>query len=150
MPEVNSEVSDSINNLQDIISGKLCPYCLCGTELVSDKEIYGPNSTYGGRYYRCLNNHDHYVGCYNSSTKSLGRVADKTLRDLKHQGHEIFDPLWKNRPKIFPSRYKAYYWLSKQMGLERDLTHFGMFDEAQCRLAISIIDRFKAKLTLGE
>ena len=128
------------NYLDPVLAGQVCPYCNCPTELVSDKEIYGPNSQYGGKYYRCVKNHDHYVGCHAYSTLALGRVADKTLRELKHQGHELFDPLWKN--KVFSSRPKAYYWLSKQMGIRRDLTHFGMFDEEQCRMAISIITNF--------
>ena len=32
-----------------IISGKWCPYCDCETELVTDKDIYRPESIYGGR-----------------------------------------------------------------------------------------------------
>ena len=131
---------------KEVLSGKRCPYCNCATELVSDKEIYGPNSTYGGKYYRCIKNHDQYVGCYSGTERALGRVADKTLRDLKHKGHEIFDPLWKGKPKTFTSRQKAYNWLSKQMGIERDLTHFGMFDETQCRMAICIINSLKNDL----
>lgn len=140
-------ITQKYNHLDPILAGQVCPYCNCTTELVSDKEIYGPNSQYGGKYYRCIKNHDHYVGCYSYSELALGRVADKTLRELKHQGHEVFDPLWKNKPKVFSSRQKAYYWLSEQMGIERYLTHFGMFDEEQCRMAISIITNFKNSLS---
>lgn len=39
-------------SIKEVLSGKRCPYCNCATELVSDKEIYGPNYTYGGKYYR--------------------------------------------------------------------------------------------------
>lgn len=128
-----------------ILTGSLCPYCHCKSELVSDKEIYGPNSTYGGLYYRCINNYDHYVGCHEGTQTSLGRIADKRLRELKRSGHELFDPLWRNKPKVFSSRQKAYYWFSKHMGItDRKLTHFGMFDETQSLKAIAIINEFKA------
>ena len=129
-----------------IISGEICPYCDCGTELVTDKDIYGPLSTFGGNFYRCLINHDHYVGCHEGSKKSYGRIADKKLRELKHKGHEIFDPLWKNKPKVFRSRATAYYWLSKRMNIHRNYTHFGFFDEEQCIEAINIIENFIKKL----
>lgn len=134
----------AFDKLIDVLSGQFCPYCQCETELVSDKEIYGPNSMFGGLFYRCVNNYDHYVGCHEGTKCSLGRVADKKLRDLKRKCHEIFDPLWKNKPQVFSSRHKAYYWLSKQMGIaDRNFGHFGMFNENQCEQAISIIENFK-------
>ena len=39
--EVNSMNKDS---LTPELRGEVCPYCKCETELVSDKEIYGPDS----------------------------------------------------------------------------------------------------------
>ena len=53
-----------MNDFQEIIKDEICPYCNYKTELVSDKEIYGPDSEYGGMYYRCTKNKDHYVGTY--------------------------------------------------------------------------------------
>ena len=121
----------------DIISGKICWYCECPTELVSDKEIYGPDSTYGGKYYRCLKDADHYVGTYSDNETSLGRVANKQLRVWKRNGHNAFDPLWKSKERKFLSQKLAYQWLSEVMGLDISLTHFGMFTEEQCREAIN-------------
>ncbi len=114
----------------EINLGKYCSYCNCEIELVSDKEIYGSSSKYGGMYYRCVKNNDHYVGTYSDNTTSLGRVANKTLRSLKMQGHRSFNPLWKGKSKFFKSRSKAYTWLAKKIDIS--ITHFGMFTEEQC------------------
>lgn len=126
------------NSLVEKINGKICWYCNCPTELVSDKDIYGPNSNFGGMYYRCILNKDHYVGTYSDNITSLGRTADKQLRKLKSKGHKIFDPLWQGEPKFFESQPKAYDWLSEKMELELKYTHFGMFTAEQCQKAIDI------------
>jgi len=123
------------NNLQ-ILSGKTCPYCNCKTQLVSDKEIYGKDSNYGGMYYQCMLDKDHYVGTYSDNITSLGRIANRELREFKMRGHRVFDPLWKGNYKYFSSRPKAYKWLSKKMKIDIDKTHFGMFDINQCEEAI--------------
>ena len=70
---------------------------------------------------------NHYVGTYGDNVTALGRLADAELRVLKSEGHAVFDPLWKER-KIFKSRKRPYEWLSKEMNLPIELTHFGMFD----------------------
>ncbi len=129
--------------IQKIINGEICPYCNCETELVSDKEIYGPNSNYGGKYYRCLNDKDHYVGTYSNNQKSLGRVANKELRQWKMRGHKTFDPLWNTDNSIFEKQQDAYSWLSEQMKLEMKYTHFGMFTIKQCQDAIKYCQELK-------
>lgn len=59
------------------------------------------------KYYVCIKNNDHYVGTYSDNTTSLGRLADKELRNFKNQGHNIFDPLWKNKSH-FKNQKEAY------------------------------------------
>jgi len=125
-----------MTNEDKILKGEICPYCNCKTELVSDKVIYGEDSNYGGMYYQCSLDKDHYVGTYSDNTTSLGRIANRELRKLKMQGHKAFDPLWKVSPKYFSSRPKAYKWLSKKMAIDIDKTHFGMFDNQQCMDAV--------------
>ncbi|HMN32143.1 MAG TPA: zinc-finger-containing protein [Chitinophagaceae bacterium] len=135
-----------MNNFEDIISGKICPYCNCETELVSSKEIYGPDSTYGSNHYRCKKNPDHYVGTYKNSTppnKSLGRLADKELREWKMKGHGEFDPLHKAPNPHFENSKSAYQWLSKEMNIEINYTHFGMFTIEQCQQAIALCQQLK-------
>ena len=121
---------------EKILTGQICPYCNCNTTLVTDKDIYGSNSTYGGKYFRCISNPDHYVGTYSDNKRSLGRLADRELRQWKMKGHRSFDPLWKEKPRHLPSQATAYNWLAKKMNLEIEKTHFGMFTIEQCQEAI--------------
>ena len=92
-----------MNNHQLIISGKICPYCGRETELIDSSEIYHGVS-YGWMYIcrPC----DAYVGCYNGTTKALGRLADAELRKYKHEAHDVFDLIWKNH---LMDRHKAYH-----------------------------------------
>ena len=127
---------------EQIRTGKLCPYCKCETILVLGDVIYPHRSSdvprpkfLDKKYYVCINNKDHYVGTYRDNVTALGRLADTELRSIKSEGHAVFDPLWKER-KIFKSRKKAYEWLSKEMNLSIEFTHFGMFSVAQCIEAI--------------
>jgi hypothetical protein len=127
-----------MQELSPIMQGQICPYCDCATDLVDDKEIYGPESTLERLFFRCKENHDHYVGTYKKTGLALGRLADRELRKWKMEGHNIFDPMWKNKEAIFKTRLTAYQWLSEQMNLPLHMTHFGMFDIDQCKIAIQI------------
>jgi hypothetical protein len=125
-----------------ILHGRFCPYCGCETKLVEGDEVY-PNWTketprpkfLDKKYYVCIKNSDHYVGTYSDNITSLGRVADKELRRLKNEGHNTFDPLWKEKT-YFKNQGEAYKWLSKKMNLPLEHTHFGMFTVEQCKKAI--------------
>ena len=131
-------------NKDDIFSAKICPYCNCETKLVTGEVIYPkmvntvPRPNYlDKKFYVCTKNPDHYVGTYNDNKTSLGRLADSELRKMKMNAHAAFDPLWKKGDKrIFPSRHKAYNWLSEKMNLPLEYTHFGMFTIEQCKEAI--------------
>ena len=126
----------------EMLEGKICPYCNCGTTLVPSEHIYGSNNFPGLFFLQCTANKDHYVGTRNNG-KAHGTLADKDLRLLRRTGHGLFDPLWKRGPeKKFRHREAAYSWLSTQMNLPKSLTHFGMFDSEQCLLAISIMKDF--------
>ena len=128
------------------ITAQRCPYCDCATQLVPGDLIYPHKASEPKRpaymermYYQCIQNPDHYVGTYSNSTRSLGRLADKSLRRLKSRGHAIFDPLWRYMNQ-FSTSQEAYCWLSKKMKLDPDLTHFGMFSPAQCLQAMAICE----------
>lgn len=75
-----------------VLLGWSCPYCGNPTKLVEDTQIYG--RSYGTKCYVC-EPCGAWVGCHKGTDKALGRVANKELRQLKHQAHEAFDPLWK-------------------------------------------------------
>ncbi len=134
---------------EKIIKGQFCPYCKCGTKLVSGDEVYPhiandqPRPKFlDKKYYMCLLNSNHYVGTYKDNITSLGRLADTELRKLKNQGHNTFDPLWKTK-NYFESQKLAYNWLSKKMELPIEFTHFGMFTIEQCKRAIEYCKKIK-------
>ena len=82
----------------------------------------------------------HYVGTYSDNITSLGRIANSELRKLKSKGHQVFDPLWKQKIK-FNSQKQAYEWLSEKMNLPQEFTHFGMFTNDECIKAINICEK---------
>lgn len=130
-----------------VIAGKICSYCNCETELVLGDVIYPhkiaeqPRPKYLDKsYYKCIENDDHYVGTYADNITSLGRVANSALRKCKNMGHNIFDPLWKEK-RAFESQQAAYEWLSQQMNLPLKYTHFGMFTIEQCQQAIFLCEQ---------
>ena len=130
--------------LDPILTGQICPYCNCKTELVPGSDIYtGTNQYNDYRFFRCVLNRDHYIGTY-ASGRSLGRLADRQLRRKKMEAHQIFDSLWKARPPFFRTRFLAYQWLSVRMNLPQDLTHIGMFDVEQCDCVIRICKAYLA------
>ncbi len=122
-------------NLKDdplVLLGWSCPYCGNPTKLVEDSRIYG--RSYGAKCYIC-EPCGAWVGCHKGTDKALGRIANKELRELKHQAHEAFDPLWKEG---YLPRTSAYEVLSVAFGLPKEQTHIGMFDEGMCRKVIAL------------
>ena len=115
-----------------VLCGLSCPYCGRPTMLVDDAEIYG--RSYGTKSYMCKPCRA-WVGCHKGTTKALGRIANKELRQLKHQAHGSFDPIWQ---KGHVSRSEAYEILSIALGLPIWQTHIGMFDETMCRRVIEV------------
>ena len=115
-----------------VLLGLSCPYCGAPSELVADTEIYG--RSYGGRCYVCRPC-DAWVGCHRGTAKALGRLAYRELRQLKHQAHEAFDPIWRDG---YLPRTAAYEILSIAFGLPAWQTHIGMFDEDMCHAVIRL------------
>lgn len=127
-----------------VLRGHWCDYCNCETKLVSGAVVYPSYSKMipvpafvNKMYYQCVNNADHYVGTYRDNRTSLGRIADAELRHWKKTGHDLFDPLWKEQRYFKADRVAAYSWLSVQMELAPEYTHFGMFTIEQCKKAIA-------------
>ena len=85
------------------------------------------------------------VGCHPGSTKPLGRLADSQLRYWKIQAHKAFDPLWKSGDK---KRSQAYRWLAREMKIDRDDTHIGMFDVNQCKQVVDVCLQKELKVRL--
>lgn len=123
----------NINHYKPYFTGKFCHYCDSETELIDSAEVYQGQS-YGCMYIcrKC----GAYVGCYNNTKSALGMVANAELRQEKRRAHHYFDQLWKG--KCFRSRFAAYRWLSKELGIPRESTHIGMSDIEQCQLICNL------------
>lgn len=128
---------------EKINSGLICPYCGNKTEYVDSAVIYGKSY---GMIYLCKPC-DAYVGVHRGSDKSLGRLANKELREAKKEAHYHFDKIaktglinkiWNEFIPDISNRNKAYLWLSKQMGIDKERCHIGMFDVEQCKKVIEI------------
>ena len=115
-----------------ILRGEICPYCGRPTELIDSAEIY--NGVSYGNMYICRPCQA-YVGCYNLTKKSLGRLADKQLRAAKNRAHHFFDQLWKRK---IMQRPVAYKFLSVMMGTPEEFTHIGMYNEEQCERVVQV------------
>jgi hypothetical protein len=63
------------------------------------------------------------------------------LAGLRIACHRAYDPLWEFEVM---ARTEMYRRLAQLMGLPPEKCHFGMFDEAQCRLALSLRNRVGA------
>lgn len=113
-----------------ILAGKICPYCGKPTEFVDSSVVYGQSY---GMIYLC-SPCGAYVGVHKGSDRSLGRVAQKTLRNMKHQAHEYFDKIWQLG---YMKRAQAYQWLSNVLNIPPDYTHIGMFSEITCLRTIN-------------
>ena len=113
---------------------KICN--ICGGKVVycSNAEIYGVE--YGsGKCYLCTKC-GAYVGTHKPRPKeALGLLADEQMRKGKMICHDLFDSLWKGKPKASKKRKDLYEWLSKKMNLPIELTHFGYMSLEQLREA---------------
>lgn len=131
----------------------LCPYCGSFAERVTGKAIYPHRADlHSKRFFRC-EPCGAYVGSHVDSGIPLGRLANADLRRLKQQVHALFDPLWMHLDLAYQhtedrtsgmrraQRGRCYRWLAHHMQLSVDDCHVGHFDDAQCQLAIDIMER---------
>jgi len=140
--------------LEKILLGKLCPYCLKIPEFVDSACVYH-GSSYGMVYF--CRDCSAWVGVHKGTQKSLGRLANSELRKAKNKAHTYFDPitkdglinrLWVQYISGMSNRNKAYWWLSKKMKIKKDYCHIGMFDLEQCAKVVSVCEAAFKKLAL--
>ena len=111
----------------------ICRYCGSPVVYTSNAEIYGKE--YGtGKCYLCRNCRA-FVGVYPGTDTPLGTLANEELREWRKEAHFWFDRIWK-KPTRITTRYNAYGYLAKKMGLPREETHIGMFEIEQCKKVI--------------
>lgn len=107
---------------QDLIAGKICPYCKSGTVIKTEIEIYGRK--FKGRKLIACKNHPHcdsYVGTHDDGT-ALGRLSNHNHRIKKKNTHAAFDPIWQNG---YIERGQLYKELSEYLELDPELTNMG-------------------------
>ncbi len=111
----------------------ICRYCGSPVVYTSNAEIYGKE--YGtGKCYLCRNCRA-FVGVHPGTDTPLGTLANEELREWRKEAHFWFDRIWK-KPTRITTRYNAYGYLARKMGLSREETHIGMFEIEQCKKVI--------------
>lgn len=113
----------------------ICPYCGSTVSLRDATAVY--NRPGYGKLWLCDNYPicDAYVGTHNQDDSPIGTLANRQLRQWRRNAHALFDPIWKSGKM---SRNEAYQWLCEQLGLPREETHIGMFDEARCKEVVKL------------
>lgn len=121
--------------IKDVMAAKICPYCKSKTKTVPQKFIY--NTTFNPkRSIICCVNYpkcDSYVGTDDEGI-TLGRLANKALREAKKQAHEHFDKLWREG---YLKRSTAYRKLGEFLDeIPEEYIHIGMFNVDTCNKVI--------------
>lgn len=134
------------------VTDQSCPYCESPTKLIDSAVIYGGRS-FGYalaciRYPVC----DAYVGCHPGTTRPLGRLANKELREAKSAAHLAFDRLWRrkmirDRCSKRLARGAGYGWLSGQLGIDPIKCHIGDFDVTTCRRVVELCSKYSRTVT---
>lgn len=116
----------------------LCHYCNKEAELVLGNEIYPSLKHLHNRFFYLCKSCDAYVGCHAHTSKPMGILANKELRQAKIKAHSAFDATWRGgSPK--PSRKAAYKMLANKLGINSKDCHIGMFNLEMCNKVIEVL-----------
>lgn len=120
-----------------------CPYCGEQTQLIDSIKVY--RESYGLIFF--CEKDAAWVGVHKGTDQSLGTLAKKGLRELRHQCHLVFDPLWQTKKEATglstkAVRGKAYKWVSEILGIEREAAHIGYLNSEQCKKLIDECRKF--------
>lgn len=129
---------------QAILTGEICFYCNYKTERILSQDLYGYDIKFLNDIIIICKPCNAYVGTHRNSQKSLGRVANSTLRKKRNQAHAIFDRLYRDNHL---SRNEAYQWLSISLNIPREYTHIAMFGEQTCDRVIELSTVYLKQLT---
>lgn len=119
-----------------------CPYCGTEASLLNGFQVYGQKALLHGwdkkNFYSCFIC-DALVGCHPGTTRPLGTMANRPLRKLRGQVHEVLDRSWKKAKDKGAARLRAYGQLAEKLGIPDEECHVGMFDEQRCRDALEVL-----------
>lgn len=114
-----------------------CPYCKGWSVPATGKDIYPHRSDlFAKKFFWCVDC-DAFVGTHARTGLPLGTLANSTLRRLRSLAHSTFDTLWKEHGI---DRTVAYAMLAKGMDVPFDECHIAMFDNAQCRRVVDLVN----------
>lgn len=123
-----------------------CDYCNGHAKLVNGGKLYPHRPDLKRLLFWHCAACSAWVGVHRGTQRPLGRLATAQLRRLKMLAHGAFDPIWKSKLK---TRSEAYSWLAEAMGLTKDETHIGLFDEDQCRKVAELANAFMREARRG-
>ena len=112
-----------------------CPYCNQLSKKVSGKEIYPHRSDLKSLiFYQCVPC-DAYVGTHKGTSKPLGRLASKELREARAKAYAVFERIWIERHL---TRSSAYKWLCARLKISENESDISLFDMNMCERLIEI------------
>jgi len=127
-----------------------CGYCNCQTELQTGQTIYPHRHDLYKLFFWVCPNCGAYIGCHKKGARTkhkgqavtsdgtipLGIPANASLRKLRMQAHDLFDPIWRGG---VISRRKAYAKMAAHLGIHIDDCHISHFNETEIRQFIDAI-----------
>lgn len=101
---------------------------------VSNARVYG--SRYGSGWCYLCESCGAYVGTHGPRPReAMGILADKRMRRLKMECHELFDRTWETNAE----RRERYARLANRLGIPVAECHFGYFDAPMLERALAIL-----------
>ena len=112
----------------------VCNICGGKVSYVSNARVYG--SRYGSGWCYLCESCGAYVGTHGPRPKeAMGILADKRMRRLKMECHELFDRTWETNAE----RRERYARLASRLGIPVAECHFGYFDAPMLERALAIL-----------
>lgn len=118
-----------------LVNNPQCPYCHQLSKKVSGKEIYPHHHDLKNLiFYQCLPC-DAYIGTYKGTSKPLGTLASKELREARAKAYAAFERIW---IESHLTRSSAYKWLCVKLNISENEANFGLFDMSTCERLIEV------------
>jgi len=117
-----------------------CPYCGKLAALVDSSAVY--KNSYG-MIWLCQPCQA-WVGVHKNDgeNRPLGTLANDETRHARTMAHKRVDPIWQSRHGQGLSKNKVrgsvYAWLAKELGIDPEDCHIGLFDLKTCVRVIEI------------